>query len=403
MKNSIKYLLKNIDKIQINYEKEYARSGMKFNLFSITKIERKEVDTHSAMIAELLNPKGSHHQGTKFLELFFNSIEYLKNIDLDLYSAKVKKEKSFNEGRVDIIVEFSNFILIIENKIDAIDQKLQIQRYYNIAKKLNKDFRIIYLTKYGSEATVESHNNKPYEIMSYQKDIIRWLEYSIKEMSLIPQIREILVQYMNLIKKITGVNLTMNESDEIIDDIKNNMLSAKAICDNYSKAQIEIIYDFFNKLYDFFDKDKEIDLVLKDELSKKAQKYFLLNDTNKVDKNIIAKWVEKKGTKGTWEVKPLLLKLNVDNNTMQCFCVMLATDWFHYGFINLVKDDKGKFNYVGDKDTYKNNQYEGFEFRNWSFSKWYSKAEELRTINDKVLEFILKPEEFILEIKEYIK
>jgi hypothetical protein len=401
----IKHLLESINKTQKTFEKEYSRSGMKFNLFSITRIERKEVDTHSAMLAELLSPDGSHYQGTVFLELFFNSIEYLKNIEfdfnliLDFSSAKVRKEKSFDEGRIDIIIEFSNFLVIIENKIDASDQKLQLKRYDSIAKKINKKYKIIYLTKYGTKATKESSQDIDYEIMSYKKDIVKWIEISIKEMSLIPQIRELLVQYINLIKKVTGVSLTMDETKEIVKDIQNNMLAANTICNNYKKAQIEIVNDFFNQLNNKFINE----IVETNELSEEAQKYCLLNKDNKINKKIITNWVEKIGKKKTWEVKQLLLKIKTSDNTAEFFTIMLATDYLHYGFIKLEKDSESKLNFVKDKNAYQENKYNGFELRNWSFGVFYSKGKEFRTIDATVLEFILKPNDFIEEIEEYIK
>jgi len=401
---NINHLLENVSKTQKTYEKEYSRSGMKFNLFSITKIERKEVDTHSAILAELLSPDGSHYQGTIFLKLFFDSIEYLKNIELefklilDFSSAKIKKEKSYDEGRIDIIIEFSNFIVIIENKIDAPDQKLQLKRYDNIAKKINKNYKIIYLTKYGTEASEYSSDNIDYEIMSYKKDIVKWIEISIKEMSLIPQIREMLVQYMNLIKKITGVSLTMEETKEIVENIQNNMIAAKIICNNYKKAQTEIVDDFFNKLSNKFINE----LIKTNELSEKAQKYFLLNKDNKINKRIITNWVEKIGKKESWEVKQLLLKTKNSNNTLEYFTIMLATDYLHYGFIKLEKDSEDKLNFIKDKKTYQESEYSGFELRDWSFGVFYSKGREFRTIDAIILELMLDPNDFIKEIEEYI-
>ena len=48
--------------------------------------------------------------------------------------------------------------------------------------------------------------------ISYESDIIGWLDACIKEVARIPQIRELLVRYQNLLRKITGThdgNLTM--------------------------------------------------------------------------------------------------------------------------------------------------------------------------------------------------
>jgi len=394
------YLLNSVYKTRKNYLKEYSRSGVLFNLFSITNIERKEVNTHSAMIAELLNPEGSHHQGLLFLNIFFQSIEYIKDKNIDFQSAKVTKEKSFNHGkdRVDIIIEFSNFTLIIENKIDASDQKLQLRRYHDIAKDLNKDFIIIYLTKYGYEATKESHDGVEYETISYKENIVNWLELSIKEVALIPQIRETLLQYIYLIKKITGESLTMNESQEIIQDIKNNMSSATSILRHYKKAQAEIVYDFFQYIQiKFHDK-----LIFKNELSEKSQKNFLLNNENKLDKKMITNWVEKNGKKETWEVKLLLFKVETQGKITKSFFIMLATDWFHYGYINLTNDENGKLNYVQNKHSYENKQFEGFIFRDWAFAVFYSSSKEFRKIDDNVLEFISNPKSFSRIIEENI-
>lgn len=50
--------------------------GEHFNLFSVLNIETKENKTHSAFIAELLNPKGVHGLGTVFLDLFIETIRH---------------------------------------------------------------------------------------------------------------------------------------------------------------------------------------------------------------------------------------------------------------------------------------------------------------------------------------
>jgi hypothetical protein len=55
-----KQLLNNVSEKLKNFKDSQKESGELFNIFSITKIERREVDTHSAMIAELLNSQGRH-------------------------------------------------------------------------------------------------------------------------------------------------------------------------------------------------------------------------------------------------------------------------------------------------------------------------------------------------------
>lgn len=47
-------------------------TGEEFNIFRILKLESSEVRMHSAFLAELLNPKGSHGQKDTFLKLFID-------------------------------------------------------------------------------------------------------------------------------------------------------------------------------------------------------------------------------------------------------------------------------------------------------------------------------------------
>ncbi len=67
---TMKNLLSQVSSIIQQYEKVAELTGENFNVFKILKVETKEVKTHSAFIAELLNPQGSHGQGDVFLKLF---------------------------------------------------------------------------------------------------------------------------------------------------------------------------------------------------------------------------------------------------------------------------------------------------------------------------------------------
>lgn len=51
-------------------KKERQKRGEYFNIFSVLRLETKEVRLHSAFLAELLNPEDSHGLGKQFLELF---------------------------------------------------------------------------------------------------------------------------------------------------------------------------------------------------------------------------------------------------------------------------------------------------------------------------------------------
>ena len=162
-----------IDKNHKNSEE----TGGLFNVFSILNMERLEVKTHSAFLYELLNPKGSHSQGNAYLKLFIH--EVLKIKDYDFYDVKVVREKSINNlGRIDLVIENSDLLIIIEMKIDADDQEDQLFRYNKYGLSHIKKHKIYYLSLFGYEASNYStgHTELKYECISFESNILNWIK-----------------------------------------------------------------------------------------------------------------------------------------------------------------------------------------------------------------------------------
>lgn len=231
-------------------EKEKLR-GEKFNVFSILKMEHRENDTHSAFLAELLNPDGSHLCGTLFLDLFLQTVAedstelHRSSLPtLDSASTQVKTEHSIGRrndtdktgGRIDIyLLDKNNTSICIENKIYARDQYAQIERYCQHNKGKNK---VYYLTLWGSKPSIESCGTlkeDDYRIISYKKHIIEWLTLCMKEAHNLPILRETIKQYTLLIKKLTH---TMNneEEKELFHLILKNYDEALYLVENVNKA-----------------------------------------------------------------------------------------------------------------------------------------------------------------------
>ncbi|OAV63577.1 hypothetical protein Barb6XT_03113 [Bacteroidales bacterium Barb6XT] len=97
-------------------------TGGKFNMFRIVDVSHYET-IHSAIIAELLNPKGSHGLKEKFLEAFVRQAE-INDFNCNCAS-------TIDDGRLDILIKDSTGrnAIIIENKIYAGDQDNQLKRY----------------------------------------------------------------------------------------------------------------------------------------------------------------------------------------------------------------------------------------------------------------------------------
>ena len=209
-------------------QEERNRKGENYNLFSILSIERYELK-HSALIANLLDPEGSHGCGDAFLRAFFEIA--LKGT---AYPFESSSPDSCTEhytgpiagdtgGRIDILVESksSHYGLIIENKIYAGDQDKQLTRYDNYGKETfgADGYLLVYLTLYGYDASKESTATKSaeevgYLRLSYAEDILRWLEQCARLAYDKPLVRESLNQYIRTIKQLTYQD--MNQ-EKIID------------------------------------------------------------------------------------------------------------------------------------------------------------------------------------------
>jgi hypothetical protein len=116
-----------------------------FNIFDTINPDENKL---SDIIGNILNINGTHGQDRLFLNEF---IDFLKRKDLkiptDNYDYKVFREVSAN-GRIDILLESDSFALIIENKPFALDQKDQINRYYEAMKvKHNNNLAVLHLNK----------------------------------------------------------------------------------------------------------------------------------------------------------------------------------------------------------------------------------------------------------------
>jgi Holliday junction resolvase-like predicted endonuclease len=225
-------LLDNVGLITKKYDDIAKITGEKFNIFSIMSMESNERYTHSAIIGELLNPKGSHGQGSVFLKLFFNEIIQLKAIsNFDFDNVKILIEQyigSINHdftqgGFIDIVIKDDNNVVVIENKIHAPDQKNQLLRYKNHYKKCV----LLYLNLFGDDASEGSRVNLKldldYHIITYNHHIKNWLENCFKEAANQPIVRETIKQYLNSVKKLTNQTINSDMSNEIVNLIlKNN-------------------------------------------------------------------------------------------------------------------------------------------------------------------------------------
>lgn len=248
MKNmeKIQKLINKVEAIRQKAEKNHRKSydhGDEFDVFSVVGLWDEEVNLHSSIIAELLDPYGSHGAGDYYLKQFFHILE---RDDFPLDSKRVKpnsvrriKERYIGPktettgGRIDIIIEDGKYALIIENKPGYEDQDGQLLRYHNYAKDKYVDNILVYLTKDGRKAEEKTTGGERlnYKCLSFD-DILLWLDNCSCRNSPNQNMKVIINQYKLHLKKVLGNTMDDNNSRKLLELLtqnKNNALAVKEI------------------------------------------------------------------------------------------------------------------------------------------------------------------------------
>lgn len=237
-------------------------TGGRFNMFGICGVNHYE-NTHSAILAELLNPKGSHSLKSQFLTAFLETIGKEFTLpDFEATNATVYTEYFTDNGRIDILIkDLKGNALIIENKIYAGDQYEQLKRYNAFAKKNFKSYQIYYLTLYGTEASAQSAEEVVYDTISYAETIIQWLDKCIALAVRLPLVRETLIQYSNHLKQLTNQDMNSKNQEEIVGILANieNLKAAKVISQNYGETFNFIARKYFSPKMESWTKEKGLD------------------------------------------------------------------------------------------------------------------------------------------------
>jgi hypothetical protein len=376
-------LLRQAGDLVRQHEARQAATGEAFNIFSITKIERAEVNTHSAMIAELLNPRGSHGQGATFLALFLSVLGF--EHECSLAQATVRKEQSFTSGRgrVDIVIHLKDHLILIENKVDAQDGKWQLKQYADIGMASGKTWHLWYLSKLGGDAKERSHRGVWYRRMSYREHVLKWLALCVANSGATPALQQAIIQYKNLVHKITGTSMTHTSRAAMVDLLTT--------CDHF-KAADEIVkalpYAKGAELYRFFETvEREL---LGTCARASAPIGFSGHDYNVEN---CAQWFMARRTKSDENVG-LFFNIGIEGTL---FRVQVATHALHYGIVSL-KDGK-----AGSIDNIKESLPAlppNLLPREWNAFHWQSCMHQDRVATN--MDCLLMPDQVIEDIKQTI-
>ena len=263
MKNNPQNLFNQIRDI-VQKEKDdrecQKQNGNSFNLFNVLNIKTDEL-IHSSMIASLLDPHADHGKGCLFLKKFLNIWDFGFVLDTRTTSVTTEYEigtlnsSSTWGGRIDILItDAHNHAIIIENKINAADQKNQLRRYANFAKSSKLEYTIIYLTLDGhepSELSTGMNFSEDYVMFSYQEDILPWLDECKEACVAGSALHNSISQYSQCLRKI--LNLMNKDNEDRLLQIatqKENIASVLALFANENTIKRKVIDAFVEELCD---------------------------------------------------------------------------------------------------------------------------------------------------------
>ena len=234
-------LLEKVKKLSIQQEEKSRSSGENFNVFKLCGVDHYE-NAHSDIIAEFLNPKGSHGCGSDFFLAFCK----ITGIDFFKYgNAEVIREYWIDDGRLDILIRAGENKIAIENKIYAIEQQDQLKRYRDWLNKDSSDKEnapLFFLALDGRPSSDQTIQGQ-YTCISYKKHIIPWLTECVRIASEKPFVRESLLQYKKLVKELVeGESMKIDE--KLSKAIQSDFKSAIQVRDYVDAVKAEWQYDF---------------------------------------------------------------------------------------------------------------------------------------------------------------
>lgn len=245
-------------------DRQRAMGKHDYNIFTLFHGFNDEVNLHSNFIASLLDPNGDHYKGDLFLKLFLETCG-IDDLSIDTSTATVFKEFK----HIDIYISDGKKHIILENKVYAKDQPMQIARYIDAIKKEgaeDEDIYVLYLHPDGELPKGDSlggyklnqDNTKlekegssiNFKVISYGKEILSWIDKCKNEVSNITDLNVFLSQYKDVIEMIYDRYKRIDEMEtaNLVEIFKENYTAVSEIASNYQETRKKIIDEFFKKL-----------------------------------------------------------------------------------------------------------------------------------------------------------
>ncbi|MDW8468154.1 MAG: PD-(D/E)XK nuclease family protein [Burkholderiales bacterium] len=165
---------------------------------------------------------------------------------LDPTTCRVHVEKEIGSVRADILLDFSDALILIENKIYAEETPEQICRYARWLRVTQgaRKTALLFLTLEGKEAI--SAGSEDYFRISYQRDIIPWLLACRNEV-VSARVRDTLEQYVNAVDFLMGGSDMTTYDREVIEFLarKENIADALEVYRHVPEVKRKLKSDYW--------------------------------------------------------------------------------------------------------------------------------------------------------------
>ena len=239
------------------FEKEYLlKDSPRLNILNIIEMDTKDASAHAKILEFLLDCKWETNEKETFFSSFLEKVlgfsktkikEFLKE------KFSISREHTIKDGRIDFVIESESLCIAIEMKIYASDGDRQIERYENYCKSRGKDYKIFYLTLDGHEPS-ETNINSKVECISFEDNILTWLEESLNYLKKEKYKYSFILQYIGAIKNL----IEIEEANMEILNTFEEMKTTKFLNDRFKEKIQSIIVEFVEEI------DKNIEKKLKD-------------------------------------------------------------------------------------------------------------------------------------------
>jgi len=188
------------------------------NIFEILRLAQHEI-RHSNFLAWLLDPSQSHNLGDTFLKWFLKEVfqdervSWIDEFDVDgVKTTNIIIHREYEH--IDLLIEFPDWIVVIENKFGSSEHNNQLARYRKVAERNfpNKPKAFVYLTPQHEEP--KSEDDRAVYVNFTYGSVIQLLEQACEIYSgTMPEtVLHYITDYIRVLKR-----YVMQDNDEAVE------------------------------------------------------------------------------------------------------------------------------------------------------------------------------------------